>query len=721
MEKSRQRGYDECMNSEEKLREEVDELSDLLRSYQKAYYVDARPLVSDSEYDRVFDRLKLIEESHPRFRFPDSPTERVGSDLSADFPEVTHTIPVLSLDKAYDEPTIQDWISKCEKKEQQQLSFVLEQKIDGISMVLYYEKGVLVRAVTRGNGTVGNDVTANVKTIKSVPLRLTKPVDIAVRGEVYLPKAPFKALNEKMAEPYANPRNLTAGSIRRKKSNEAAQIPLTIFVYEGFWKDNIPFKSHVEILAELKTLGFRTNPNIGLFCATEMEAQKTLKKAGLDWKWGSFQDLQKHIREQTANREGLPYEIDGLVLKINEIAVRERLGYTEHHPRWALAYKFESPQGVSTVKQIDVQVGRTGRITPVARIEPVLIGGSTVSNVTLHNQLYIDELELAKGDTVEVSKRGDVIPAVERVIDKNTSGNTTYHIPSRCPVCGTELIQKGSHHFCPNFNCPAQVLGRIEFFVGKDQMDITSLGPKTVAFLIDKGFIGDVPDLYTVDYKQLIGQPGFKDKKILSIINGVEESKKQPFSRVVASLGMPEIGKKIVDMLIESGYDSMDKLLAVAEKKDMEALKKVRLVAGITADNLIESLNDPQMRKRIHALTEAGLQMEKVEEKEEELLPQVFEGQVWCVTGSFEHFNPRSLAVVEIEKRGGRSVTSITGKTTHLLCGKGGGSKIAKAEKVGATLVNEETFVRLLDGQSQENGGETPSVAPQGDVQGELF
>ncbi|MCH3917738.1 MAG: NAD-dependent DNA ligase LigA [Spirochaetia bacterium] len=708
------------MNDEEKLLDEVNDLSDRLRTYQRAYYVDARPLVSDMEYDRLFDRLRMIEGSHPKFRFPDSPTQRVGSDLSSDFPEVTHTIPVLSLDKAYSEPAVQDWISKCEKKEDRQLSFVLEQKIDGISMVLYYEHGVLARAVTRGNGTVGNDVTANVRTIKSVPLRLSKPVDIAVRGEVYLPKADFEALNNKLEEPFANPRNLTAGTIRRKKSSETAQVPLAIFVYEGFWKENPPFADHVAILAELKALGFRTNPNIGLFCQTAKEAKQKLDAAHLEGSWGSFSDLQEHIRRQTEGRASLPYEIDGLVLKVNEIHVRERLGYTEHHPRWAIAYKFEAPQALSTVQQIDVQIGRTGRVTPVARITPVAIGGSTVSNVTLHNQQYIDELELAVGDTVEVSKRGDVIPAVERVVDKNEQGNTTYHIPSACPVCDTVLVQRGSHHFCPNPDCRAQMLGRIEFFVGKDQMDIASFGPKTVEFLVDRKLVKDVPDLYSVNYSVLMDAPGFGDKKVAAIQAGIEASKKQPFSRVLVALGMPEIGKKVVDMLIEAGFDSMDKLLDIAAKKDKATLATVRLIADKTADNLIDSLNEPAMQERIAALRAAGLPMKMVRTAEPSL-PKIFEGQVWCVTGSFQQFNPRTKAMEEVEKRGGRVVSAITGKTTHLLCGTGGGSKRAKAEKLGIKLVDEAQFLALL---GESNGGD-PAVpseqSSQMERQGELF
>ncbi len=694
------------MDDKDKLYRETVELNDKLLAYQKAYYVDAQPLVSDREYDRLFDRLQQIEKAYPSLCFPNSPTHRVGSDLSSDFPEIEHTIPVLSLDKAYDTELIKSWIEKCENKEEKELSFVLEQKIDGISIVLYYEKGELVRGVTRGNGAVGNDVTNNVKTISSIPLKLTKPIDIAVRGEIYLPKAEFEKINSTLEEPFANPRNLCAGTIRRKKSSESAKIPLNIFVYEGFWPGNTnPHTDHLEILAELKDLGFRINPTFGVFCNSLSEAEKRLKDVGLSGISGSYSDLPKQVEIQTKNRSSLAYEIDGLVMKVNELKVREKLGYTVHHPRWAIAYKFESPQAQSVIQSIDVQVGRTGRVTPVARIKAVLIGGSTVKNVTLHNQSYIDELELAVGDSVEVSKRGDVIPAVESVVEKNEVGNTTYHLPHNCPECDSELIQKGAHLFCPNPYCPSQVLGRLEFFVGKAQMDIASLGPKTVKYLVDTNMVSDVQDLYTADISSLVGQPGFGEKKVNTIIKGLEESKKSPFSRVLVSLGIPEVGKKIVDMLIENGLSSMDKIFEVVENEDYELLENIPLIARKTSENIFTSLKDPTMIKRIEGLKAAGLSMVQ-EKNNEELLEQSFVDEVWCATGSFENFNPRTKALEEIEKRGGRTVSSITGKTTHLLLGKGGGSKVAKAEKLGVKIVGELEFLEKLKGSSKNEGSD---------------
>ena len=696
------------------LKERVAELSDLLRRYQKAYYVDSRPLVSDLEYDKLFDELVRIEAEHPELRLPDSPTVRVGSDLSGDFPEVEHTIPVLSLDKAYSAQEILAWIDRAEKRMGEDLSFVIEEKIDGCSMVLYYEDGRLARGVTRGNGVVGNDVTGNIKTIPSIPLRLDESESLAVRGEVYLPKEAFERINQTMDPPYANPRNLASGSIRRIHSSETAKIPLDIFCYEGFWESERPFDDHIQILEELKRLGFRTNPHIGYFCKTKEEAERRLRKAGLEGVPGSFSDIPAYIEMKAKGRKDLPYEIDGLVVKINEISVRELFGYTGHHPRWAIAYKFEAPQAETIVEGIDVQVGRTGRITPVARVKATEVGGSTVSNITLHNQDYVNQLELAIGDTVEISKRGDVIPAVERVTEKNEAGNPTWEMPKECPCCHTPLVVRGAHHFCPNPLCPDQIRGRVEFFLGKDQMDIESFGPETAGVLIDKGVLKDIQDIYTIDYvKTLSGTPGFGEKKIVSIVKAVEESKKQPFHRVLVSLGIPEIGKKAVDLLVKDGITSMDQLLGLAAKHDADRLLGIKQMGPKTVKSLFDGLNDPANRTRIEALRAAGLQMEERVERND--IPQTMAGQVWCVTGSFVHFNPRSKAMEEVEKRGGRSVGSVSRKTTHLLVGAGGGSKEAAARSLGVKIVHEDEFIAML-GMGDEKAAEDQKKA-----QGTLF
>ena len=680
------------------------ELHTLLTEYQRAYYVDGRPLVSDLEYDRLFDELSRIEADHPETRTPDSPTQRVGSDLSSDFPEVEHTIPVLSLDKAYSDTEILSWITKTTKNTGENLSFVLEEKLDGFSIVLYYEKGLLDRAVTRGNGFIGNDVTANVKTIYSVPLRLTEPVDIAVRGEVFLKKAEFERINATLSEPYANPRNLAAGTIRRNKSSETAQVPLSIYVYEGFWAESMDFTDHIQILSRLKKLGFPVDPHLSFFCRTKEEAEQRLRAADLDGRTGSFEDIPQAIIDYTSTRSDLPYEIDGLVVKVNELSTREILGYTEHHPRWAIAYKFEAPQAQTQVLDIDVQVGRTGRITPMARIRETLLSGSTIRNITLHNQDYVDELELAIGDIVEISKRGDVIPAVEGVTEKNDVGNTTWHMPSTCPVCGSTIVRRGAHHFCPNYDCPAQAKGRLSFFCAKGQMDMEGLGPRTIEILYDNGFVKSIGDLYRFDFNRLRGLEGFgsEGKKIEGIKVAILESRKTPFRNVLVSLGIPEFGKKAVDLVCDAGFDSMDRLLQTADKHDIDSLSSIKGIGPITANLIIDGLNSEVTRRLIDELREAGLRMEDEKQVPSDL-EQIFLNQSWCVTGTFVNFNPRSKAMDEIKKRGGTEVSGVSRKTSCLLAGSGAGSKLDKAREFGVRIVTEEEFLKMIGEASEED------------------
>ena len=670
----------------------VAELTRLVREYQHAYHVLDRPLVSDREYDRLFDELARLEAEHPELARRDSPTQRIGSDLTQELPEVAHTVPVLSLDKAYSEAEVAAWVEKTVKSAGERLAFVCEEKIDGSSIVLYYEKGELARAVTRGNGYVGNDVTANVKTIGSVPLRLSEDLTLAARGEIYLPRSRFAAVNAGMEEPYANPRNLAAGTLRRVKSREAAAVALETFVYEGFFTP--PAATHREALERLAGLGFRLNPATGWFSdAGDLDA---VRRAHPSWIVGRPSDIGAFLAARRERRPSLDYEIDGIVVKVDELAVRERLGATGHHPRWEIAYKFESPEGVTTVTAIEVQVGRTGRVTPVARVEPVKISGATISNVTLHNQDYVDMLELAVGDRVAVSRRGDVIPAVERVLEKNEVGNATWRMPSACPSCGRSLQRQGAHHFCVNYDCPDQVRGRLSFFVARGQMDIAGIGPETVEALVSRGLVRDVEDLYAFDPAALLEVPGFGEKKVEQIRRGIEASRKQPFRVVLPSLGMSDIGGKVAELLIDAGWGDIDRLLELAASKNPEPLLAIHGIGERTAELLLGELASPRMRRRIERLSAAGLAFHEAPRTPPSGLPQTFAGQSWCVTGSFARFQPRDRAMEEVEKRGGRVVSSVTSKTTHLLAGEGAGSKLAKARELGVTVISEAEFLRML-------------------------
>lgn len=704
-------------------KQEIEMLTRDLVRYQDAYYKEGKPLVSDLEYDKAWDRLVVLEREYPEYALPDSPVKRIGSDLTNDFPEFEHSIPVLSLDKAYSKEEVLSFFSKSIQKKGSGLSFAAEEKIDGISIVLYYEDGILVRAITRGNGIVGNDVTPNIKTISTVPLSLNEPVDIAVRGEVYLAKSDFERLNrdiENEKDRAANPRNLAAGTVRRQKSSEAARVPLDIFCYEGFWTDkNEEPKDHLHILSKLKRLGFRTDPELAFFDATRKDAEEKLRDAGLEGIGYGFDELEDYLRKKSETRPDLAYEIDGLVFKINELDVREEFGYTEHHPRWAIAYKFESPQAYAVLKDVTCQVGRTGRITPVAEITDTALSGSTIRRATLHNQEYIDQLELAIGDTVSITKRGDVIPAVEEVVEKNSAGNKTYKMPDTCPCCGTKLESEGAHMFCPNYDCEEQVKGRISYFAGRDQMDIENLGPKTVEVLFKEGILKSIEDIYSADYDQMIGKPGFGVKTVENLKNGVKESIDRPFKTVLASLGIAEIGSKSAEILISGGFDSVSKIIEAASKNDPSLFTSIKGMGDSTADILIKAFTDEKLLGTLSRLGEVGLHLDAaMDEKEESVSEMIFEGQVWVATGSFENFNPRSKALQEIERRGGRTAGSVTGKTTHLLAGKGGGSKRKEAEKLGVAIVSEEEFMSLL---SMTSVREEAKEEKSGDVQLSFF
>lgn len=675
------------------------ELVSLLHRYDYEYYVRARPAVNDATYDRLFEELLRLEREDPRLRSADSPSQRVGSDLHQELPEVAHTVPVLSLDKAYTATEVSAWMDKCAVATGSPLSFTAEEKIDGSAIVLYYREGALSRAVTRGNGAIGNEVTANVSTIRSVPLRLPEPLEVAVRGEIFLPLEAFARLNARVEESYANPRNFAAGAIRRVRSRAVATIPLRLVAYEAAFSDDQP-ADHATALDRLRELGFPLNDTNCLLVPDEQVAQATVRHPR--WQVAPLSDLPAVLHQATERRSALGYEIDGLVIKVNELDVRAHLGATGHHPRWARAFKFDAPEAQTTVQEITVQVGRTGRVTPVARVAPVMIAGTTVANVTLHNQHYVDSLELAAGDQVAVSKRGDVIPAVERVLDKNDAGNTTWRMPAGCPTCGTPLELTGAHHFCPNRQCRDQIRGRIHFFAARGQMDIENLGTETLDQLIERGVLKDVPDIYHFDADQLLKWEGFGERKVALIKAGVERSRRQPFQTVLPALGMPEIGPNATELLIDAGYDDIDKLIKAADAGDLEPLTAIEGIGERTATALIEQLTDRANRDRIAALRGVGLNFAA---QRRAALPAdegsgPFAGQTWCVTGSFVQFRPRELAADAIKAGGGRVTGGVTSRTTHLLAGRTPGGKLAKAQRLGAAVVSEEAFVSLLGDQA---------------------
>ncbi|MDE0221521.1 MAG: NAD-dependent DNA ligase LigA [Spirochaetaceae bacterium] len=686
---------------------EIERLSAEIRLHEHAYHVLSRPEISDAEFDGLFDTLVELERRHPQLAMPDSPTRRVGSDLTQDLPEVEHTVPVLSLDKAYDMAGVERWMDKARAADPG-TAFVVEEKIDGSSILLHYRDGVLERAVTRGNGRSGNDVTANVRTIRTVPLRLQAAETLVVRGEIFIRRAAFEALNDGVETPYANARNFAAGSLRRVKSVDVATVPLEIFVYEGFMAD--PPTTHTELLAHLRRLGFRINPATVVI---EDDADGSSPADGA----AGFEVIDtastvKYVEERAAARPDLPYDIDGLVLKVDRLAAREAMGATEHHPRWAIAVKFDAPEGVSVVRSIEIQVGRTGRVTPVARIDPVPIAGSTIANVTLHNQDYVDSLELAVGDTVAVSKRGDVIPAVERVLEKDPAGQPVWRMPAECPSCGSALTVQGAHSFCPNAACRDQVRGRLRFFVARDQMDIAGLGPATIDLLVDRGWVRDIAELYRFDPQRLLGEEGFGEKSVAALADGIEASKAKPFAIVLPALGLPELGPKVSDLLLQAGFRDIESLYAAVDAGDPEVFTGIDGIGERTTESIMRQLGRPDAltgsrmatwratpRGLIAALRARGLRFAADPSDPAGTDgggEQPFAGQTWCITGSFEAFKPRARAADEIRARGGTVTGAVSGATTHLLAGSGGGSKVIRAEEAGVEIVDEQAFLSLL-------------------------
>jgi DNA ligase (NAD+) len=676
------------------IKQRIENLSKELLRHQHLYYIKAEPEISDKEYDRLFDELVALEKKYPEYAFKNSPTKRVGSDLSNVFAEKKHEIPVLSLDKEYTLQGLTKWVKKIISNSERELSFVVEEKIDGASIVLYYKNGMLDSALTRGNGMFGNDVTENIRTIKKIPLITEEKSDFAVRGEIFINKSDFLKYNKSFENKYSNPRNLAAGSLRNLKSSVVAKIPLNFLAYEGFFKNQF-YNNHILILLKLKHMGFCINKNTAFFSSNIKNISVVANEFPEIIK-GKIKDISDYIEGQIKSRNKLNYEIDGLVVKINEIDVRENLGHTSHHPRWEIAFKFDSPIAQTVLINIVIQVGRNGRVTPVAILEPVKIAGSVVSRATLHNQEYIEILELGPGDLVSISKRGDIIPAVEEVIEKSYENPVVYKFQENCPFCGSRLIKQGAHHFCKNRECQERKKRSLIYFASKDQMDIDTLGEKTIKFLFERGFVKIIPDIYKFNYDLLLKEEGFKERKVDNIKKSIEKSKSKPFKKVLAALGFDGLGTSVASELIKNGFNSIDEIIEIASKGKKEEFSKIGGFGIITAELLIEHFTDNQNLELIRELKKCGLDF-KAKIESETLKIKLFENQTWAITGSFENFKPRSKAAKEIEQMGGMVNNTISSKTTHILIGSSPGSKLEKARSSNIKIVNEKEFLDMLN------------------------
>lgn len=657
-----------------KIQQEIADLKKLIRKWDKEYYVDSLPSVEDFVYDKHILRLQELESKYPEYKTLDSPTLKFGSDLLNDFKEVEHSVPVLSLDKVYNLDLLKSWIDKIDFSNSFNIS--VEPKIDGCSIVLYYKDGILEKALTRGNGKFGNDVTKNIRTIRHVPLFLGEKVDLVLRGEVYITKENFLKINKFLEKPYTNSRNLASGILRRVDSREVANFPLNIFIYD-FLNAGLDFKTNNLAIEKLKKLGFKVNPLIRFF------DQKS-----------SIKEVLNYIADITKKRNSFEYEIDGVVLKVSDFALREKLGYTLHHPKWAMAYKFEALSGFSKVNSIVVQVGRSGKITPVANIDKVFVSGAFITNATLHNQDYITSINLNVGDIVKVSRRGDVIPAVEMVINKFSTG--FFKIPDKCPSCKAVVVKEGAHFFCTNNNCPSVAVERIKYFCSKNCMDIEGFSDKTISFLFEKKIISSEIDLYTFNFYKLLKFKGFKDRKINNLINSIEASKKKPFSKLLLSIGIKELGENTIRLLFLNNLNSFSKLFRLCQDRDFAflTLLKIKGIGEKIALNIIDAFNNSIMINKFKVFENLGFKMEEriLIDDENKLLV----GKKFCITGSFNGYS-RPIVIDKLENKGAIFKTCVTKGLDFLVVGEKAGTKLKKALNLNVKIMSFEDIKSYLD------------------------
>ena len=655
-------------------KERIAELTELINYHNYKYYVEDAPEISDFEFDDMLRELETLEEKYPEYKKDNSPTTRVGGEPVSAFPEVTHTVPMQSLQKAFTRSEIFDFDRRV-REVVQDPEYVVEHKIDGLSVSLEYVNGELVRGSTRGDGITGEDITENVKTIRTIPLRLREPVPyLEVRGEVFMSKESFEKLNallEETEQPlFANPRNAAAGSLRQQDSKITAKRHLDIFVFNIQRIEGVEVGSHIEGLRLLKRLGFKTILNDRVFRTIE--------------------DAYDEIIRIGEERDKLGFGIDGAVVKVNDFAARELLGSTSKFPKWAIAYKYPAERQTTVIKDIKIQVGRTGVLTPLAILETVRIAGSNVSRATLHNIDYIREKDIRINDTVVVEKAGDIIPAVVEVLKEDRSGDEKiFEMPKYCPECGAEVIREEGEaaYRCTGINCPAQRLRNIIHFVSRDAMDIDGLGASNVEKLVENGFIENAADLYYLDFKAAAELRGFGDKWAENLRASLERSKSNPLYRLIFGLGIRHIGEKAAKTLAKE-YKTIDALM----EADAEKMAEIYDFGGIMAESVEEFFKQPQNREFVERLKAAGVNCVDSEEASGD---NRFEGKTFVLTGTLENYK-RSDAAKIIEGFGGKTSSSVSKKTSYVLAGAEAGSKLTKAQSLGVTVISEDEFEEMI-------------------------
>ncbi len=649
------------------------ELRELLKRYSYEYYTLDAPSISDSEYDMLFRELEELEKQYPEEYDPQSPTNRVGYEVLSEFKKVTHERPMMSLGDIFSYEELKDWLKKIENV-YGKIDYCVEYKIDGLAMNLIYDGGELKMGVTRGNGIEGEDVTSNIKTIKSIPKRIPYDRHYEIRGEVYMPKASFEKCNRERSkeglEPFANPRNAAAGSIRQLDANIAAKRGL-----DGFWyhvPGDINADTHSGSLRFAKKLGFKIN-----------DTYKILN---------DVDDIYKHIEATIALRDELPYEIDGMVIKVDRYDIQNELGYTSRIPKWAIAYKFP-PQEVKTkVNDIFITVGRTGKCTPNARFDPVKIQGSTVSYATLHNEDFIKEKDIRINDTIVVRKAGDIIPEVVRVITDDRDGSQKpYTFPKVCPICASAIhrFKDEANYYCLNSDCPSKVTEGIAHFASREAMDIEGLGKKRVEQFYQAGILKSFEDIYRLKEKreEILKLDKFASKSYENLVEAIETSKRNDLSNLINGLGIRQVGTK-ASKILAAHFKTMDALMNAA-LSDLETIKDI---GPITADEIYDFFRDPHNIKMIETFKECGLNMRSLKE---EVKPSIFEGKTCVLTGSLDHYT-RAEATQILESLGANVAGSVSKKTDYVIYGKDAGSKLEKAHQLVIKTITEEEFMEMI-------------------------
>ncbi|WP_375324712.1 NAD-dependent DNA ligase LigA [Flagellimonas sp. GZD32] len=662
------------------IEQQIQSLRQELREHNYKYYVLDQPSISDFEFDMKLKELQKLEAEHPEFQDPTSPTLRVGGMVTKNFETIAHEQRMYSLDNSYSKEDLEDWEKRIQRiLGDVQVEFTCELKYDGASISLTYEEGKLIRAVTRGDGFQGDDVTNNIKTIKSVPLQLKGdyPPKFDIRGEIILTLEGFAKMNQERIEagedPYMNPRNTASGSLKLQDSALVAQRPLECLLYSVVG-DNLGIKSQFEMLEKAREWGFKV-PTVAKLCKSTSE-------------------VMQFVDHWDTHRHHLPYETDGVVVKVNNIQHQEELGYTAKSPRWAMAYKFKAEQESTVLNEITYQVGRTGAITPVANLEPVLLAGTTVKRASLHNADQIAKLDVRVGDTVFVEKGGEIIP---KIVGVDFTKRPTDSIPTQyitnCPECGTELIRKEgeAQHFCPNdTGCPTQITGRIQHFISRKAMDIEGMGSETVELLFKEGLIANYADLYTLTKEQVMPLERMAEKSAENLVKGVEASKAIPFERVLFALGIRYVGETVAKKLAKA-YKNIDALMAASQ----EELVAVDEIGERIAESVIKFFSEPTNLEIVDRLKSYGLQF-SLSEAQLENQTDKLKGQTFVVSGVFESISRSDLKKL-IEDNGGKVASSISSKTTFVVAGDNmGPSKKTKAESLGVPIISEQEFLQKL-------------------------